>query len=224
MKTHASQLSITLVALMLGVLVIAQFATQQHMSQKRASASGVDGALLISSLVEGNARLRQEVNNLDAQMDSYRSATNQSKLQAMQDELDRLKAFNGVVEVYGPGVQVTLDGPVAVLDLQDLLNELRNAGAEALALNGQRLIAPSILEPMADGSIIIDGVAVRRPYVFAAIGDPATLETALLRPGGLLTIFSYSRQGLMVSVQQRDRLTMPIHTTQSAFQYAVPVK
>jgi uncharacterized protein YlxW (UPF0749 family) len=224
MKTRASQLSITLVALMLGVLVMAQFATQQHMSQKRALASGVDGALLISSLVEGNARLRQEVNDLDAQMDSYRSATNQSKLQAMQDELDRLKVFNGAVQVYGPGVQVTLDGPVAVLDLQDLLNELRNAGAEALALNGQRLIASSIIEPMADGSIIMDGVAVRRPYVFTALGDPATLETALLRPGGLLTVFSNSRQGLMVSVQQRDRLTMPIYATKSAFQYAVPVK
>jgi uncharacterized protein YlxW (UPF0749 family) len=224
MKTRASQLSITLVALMLGVLVMAQFATQQHMSQKRALASGVDGALLISSLVEGNARLRQEVNDLDAQMDSYRSATNQSKLQAMQDELDRLKVFNGAVQVYGLGVQVTLDGPVAVLDLQDLLNELRNAGAEALALNGQRLIASSIIEPMADGSIIMDGVAVRRPYVFTALGDPATLETALLRPGGLLTVFSNSRQGLMVSVQQRDRLTMPIYTTKSAFQYAVPVK
>ena len=224
MKARASQLSITLVALMLGLLVMAQFATQQRMNQKRTSASGVDGALLISSLVEGNASLRQEVAELYAQMDSYRSATNQSKLEAMQDELNRLKMFSGVVEVYGPGVQVTLDGPVAALDLQDLLNELRNAGAEALALNGQRLIASSIIEPMADGSIVIDGAVTRRPYIFIAIGDPATLETALLRPGGLLTVFSNSRQGLVVSVQQRDRLTAPVHSSKSAFQYAVPVK
>ena len=224
MKTLASQLSTTLVALMLGVLTMAQFTTQQHMNQKRASASGLDGGLLISNLVEGNARLRQEVTDLDAQMASYRSATNQSKLQAMQDELDKLKAFNGAVGVYGPGVQVTLDGPAAVLDLQDLLNELRNAGAEALALNGQRLIASSTIEPMANGSIIIDGVAVYRPYIFAAIGDPATLETALLRPGGLLTVFSNSRQGLMVHVQQRDRLTTPVHSSKRAFQYTVPVK
>jgi uncharacterized protein YlxW (UPF0749 family) len=224
MKTLASQLSTTLVALTLGVLVMAQFTTQQHMNQKRASASGVDGALLISNLVEGNARLRQEVTDLDAQMASYRSATNQSKLQAMQDELDRLKVFNGAVEVYGPGVEVTLDGPAAVLDLQDLLNELRNAGAEALALNGQRLIASSSLEPIADGSIVMDGVAVHEPYVFAAIGDPATLETALLRPGGLLTVFSNSRQGLTVRVQQRDHLTAPGHSSKSASQYTVPVK
>ena len=224
MKTRASQFSITSVAFLLGMLVMAQFATQQRMDQKRVSASGVDGALLISSLVQGNARLRQEVAELDAQMDSYRSATHQTKLQAMVDELNRLKVFNGAVEVYGPGVLVTLDGPVAVLDLQDLLNELRNAGAETLALNGQRIIASSTIEPMADGSLVVDGFAARRPYVFVAIGDPATLETALLRPGGLLTVFSNSRQGLMVNVQRRDRLTAPVHTSKSAFLYAVPVK
>jgi len=224
MKTRASPFSITLVAFLLGVLVMAQFAAQQRMDQKRVSASGVDGALLISSLVEGNARLRQEVAELDAQMDSYRSATHQTKLQAMVDELNRLKVFNGAVEVYGPGVLVTLDGPAAVLDLQDLLNELRNAGAEALTLNGQRIIASSTIEPMADGSLVVDGFAARRPYVFVAIGDPATLETALLRPGGLLTVFSNSRQGLMVNVQRRDRLTAPVHLAVGSFQYAVPAK
>jgi uncharacterized protein YlxW (UPF0749 family) len=224
MTTRASQLSITLVAVLLGVLVMAQFATQEHMNQKRTSASGVDGALLISSLVEGNTRLRQEVAELDAQMGTYRSATNQSKLEVMEEELNRLEVFNGAVQVYGPGMQVTLDGPVTVLDLQDMLNELRNAGAEALAINGQRLVVSSIIQPMADGRIVIDGVEARRPYVFIAIGDPATLETALLRPGGLLAVFTNSRQGLLVNVQRRDHLTMPVHTTKSAFQYAVPAK
>jgi uncharacterized protein YlxW (UPF0749 family) len=142
----------------------------------------------------------------------------------MEDELNQLKVFNGAVEVYGPGVQVTLDGPVTVLDLQDMLNELRNAGAEALAINGQRLIASSSIEPIAEGGIVIDGVEARRPYVFIAIGDPAALETALMRPGGLLAVFLNSRQGLLANVQRRDRLTLPVHTTESGFQYAVPLK
>jgi uncharacterized protein YlxW (UPF0749 family) len=98
-----------------------------------------------------------------------------------------------------------------VLDLQALLND-------------RRIIAASIIEPRADGSIAVDGLAVQRPYVFIAIGDPATLETALLRPGGLLTVFSNSRQGLVVSVQQRDYLIAPAHATGQAFQYTIPAK
>jgi uncharacterized protein YlxW (UPF0749 family) len=224
MNTRASQISMTLVAFLLGFLVMAQLTTQQRMDLKRAAASGADGALLISNLVEGNTRLRQEVAELDAQMASYRSATNQARLQTMLDELERLKMLDGAVAVVGPGVQGTLDGPVTVLDLHDLINELRNAGAEAIALNGRRIVASSVIAPMADGSIAVDGAVARPPNIFVAIGDPATLEAALLRPGGLLTVFSNSREGLRVSVQRRDRLVAPAHTLVGEFQYAVPVK
>ncbi len=224
MNTRASQFSIALVAFFLGVLLMAQFTTQQRMDVKRASASSADGALLISNLVEGNARLRLEVADLEVQLATYRSATNQARLQAMSDELDHLRIFNGDVEVVGPGVEVTLAGPASVLDLQDLLNELRNAGAESLALNGRRIVASSSIVPSADGSLAVDSVTIRRPYVFAAIGDPNTLETALLRPGGLLTVFSNSREGLVVHVLRQDHLTVPAHALPRSFQYAVPVK
>lgn len=224
MKTLASRLSVTGVAVLIGVLVMAQFATQQRMNSKRAFASGADGALLISNLIEGNARLRQEVAELDAQLATYRSATHQASLQAMTDDLNRLKILNGAVEVLGPGVQVTLDGPATVLDLQDLLNELRNAGAEAMALNSRRIVVSSVILPLPDGSIAIDGMATRRPYVFVALGDAATLETALMRPGGLLAVFSNSREGITVNVQQHETLTVPAHTSPRNLQYAVSVK
>jgi len=222
-NTKISQLSITLVAFLIGVLVMAQLAAQQRINSNRTLASGADGALLISSLVEGNARLRQQVSELDSQLDNYHSTTDQARLRAMTDDLNRLKILNGVVQVYGPGVQVTLDGPVTVLDLQDLSNELRNAGAEAMALNGQHIIASSVILPMADGGIAVDGAATRRPYIFVAIGDAATLETALLRPGGLLAVFSNSRGGIKVSVEKRDRVDTPAHKALGVFQYAVPV-
>jgi uncharacterized protein YlxW (UPF0749 family) len=224
MNTRASRISLSLVTFLLGVLLMAQFATQHHIDLKRASTSGADGALLISNLVDGNARLRQEIADLDAQTASYRSATNQARLQAMMDELDRLKIVNGAAEVSGPGVQATLDGPASVLDLQDLLNELRNAGAEALALNGRRIIASSVIMPTPDGDITVDRIVVRRPYLFAAIGDPATLETALLRPGGLVAVFANSREGIRVNVQRQDRLVAPAHIPVFMFQYAAPVK
>lgn len=224
MNTRTSQISITLVSFLLGFLVMAQLTTQRRMDLKRATASGADGALLISNLVEGNARLRQEVVELEAQTADYRTATNQARLQAMIDEMERLKMLNGAVEVVGPGVQVTLDGPVTVLDLHDLLNELRNAGAEAIALNGQRIIASSVIAPTAEGAIAVDHARTRRPFFFIALGDSATLEAALLRPGGLLTVFSNSREGLRVGVQKHDRLVAPAHTLVGAPQYAVPVK
>jgi uncharacterized protein YlxW (UPF0749 family) len=224
MNTWTSRISIMLVTFLLGVLLMAQFAAQQRLDLKRTSASSADGALLISNLVEGNARLRQEVGELEAQLASYSSTTSQAHVQAMTDELNRLEMFTGAVEVSGPGVQVTLDGPASALDLQDLLNELRNAGAEAIVLGGHRIIASSVVAPTEDDDIAVDGDAVHRPYLFAAIGDPATLEVALMRPGGLLAVFSNSREGFSVNVQRRDRLVVPPHKPTFTFQYAAPVK
>jgi uncharacterized protein YlxW (UPF0749 family) len=142
----------------------------------------------------------------------------------MWDELERLGVLNGAVEVAGPGAQVMLDGPVTVLDLYDLLNELRNAGAEAITLNDQRIVASSVIAPTTDGSIAVDGTVTRHPYTFAAIGDPTTLESALLRPGGLLAVFSNSREGLRVGVQRRERLIAPAHAPIGDFQYGAPTK
>src|SRR5512136_3120532 len=98
MNTRAARISVTLVAFLIGVLLMAQFATQQRMNSNRAFASSADGSLLISNLVEGNARLRQEVADLAAQLSSYRTATSQSRLQAMTDDLNRLRILNGVVQ------------------------------------------------------------------------------------------------------------------------------
>jgi len=224
MKSRLTLLVITLVAFLIGVLAMAQFATQQRINARRATASGVEGALLISNLVEANARLRQEVSELNAQLNNYRGTTSQAQVQAMTDDLNRLKILNGAVEVSGPGVRVTLDGPATVLDLQDLVNELRNAGTEALSLNNRRIVASTVILPQADGSIQVDGVATRRPYGFVAIGDAATLETALLRPGGLLTVFSNSREGIRVNVEKQADLIVPAQPAHGAFQYAVPAK
>jgi uncharacterized protein YlxW (UPF0749 family) len=224
MTSRSTRLAVTSVAFLIGVLVMAQFAAQQRINSRRVTVSGVEGALLISNLVEANARLRQQVAELDAQLDAFRGATNQAQLQAMTDDLNRLRILNGAVKVSGPGVQVKVDGPATVLDLQDLLNELRNAGAEALSLNGQRIVASSVILPMPDGSVLVDGVTIRRPYVFAAIGDAAPLESALVRPGGLLMVFANSREGIGVSVEKSAGLSVPAREPASAFQYAVPVK
>jgi uncharacterized protein YlxW (UPF0749 family) len=70
----------------------------------------------------------------------------------------------------------------------------------------------------------VDGAAIRNPYGFVAVGDAATLETALLRPGGLLTVFSNSREGIRVNVEKQAELAVSAHPALGAFQYAVPVK
>ena len=177
-----SRIPLATLALLLGVAILAQFRAQGRTLDVGSDREAQ--ALLLSELVEASGRLRAEIEFLESQLAVYQANERGVGLQGLVDELNRVKVLNGLVEVSGPGVEFLIDGPLSALDLQDLINELRNAGAEAMSLNGHRLVGSSVVTVDAKGQLVVDGHSVTHPYRFEAIGDPHTLESALGRPGG----------------------------------------
>lgn len=223
----SSQIPLAVLALLLGIGVLAQFRAQ---GRTRVVSSNVEAqALLLSELVKASSRLRAEIELLESQLAVYQADERGVGMQGLVSELNRVKVFNGLIEVSGPGIELLIDGPLSALDLQDLVNELRNAGAEAISLNGHRLVVSSVIAAESAGSLVVDGHPVARPYLFQAIGDPRTLETALLRPGGLLLIQKRNYPNLVVTTAQRVRLVLGVYRPYnsdrnvSGFQYAQPM-
>ena len=175
-------------------------------------------------MVEYNARLREEMGALEEQLNEYQQASGRARLEALVEELNKVRIINGLVEVSGSGIEVTIDGPVGVLDVQDLINELRNAGAEALTINGQRLTLYSAIGSAQDGVMTINGTHLTRPYVLQAIGHPETMETALLRRGGLIAAMQRNYEGLVVSIVKRERMVLPVYKGAIEFAYASPAE
>lgn len=217
-----SQICLTVVMLGLGIAIVVQFRARGHV--RVVSSDRDEQLLLISELVDANQSLRAEIESLEAQEQSYEGNDKAVGLEELVAELNRLKVLNGAIEVSGPGVELLVDGPLTVLDLLDLINELRNAGAEAIALNGRRLVTSSALVAEAKGQITVNGQPLTRPYRFEAIGDPGTLETALLRPGGLLSLFRRTYPNLIVQTTQRSKLVLGVNRAHTAFQFAEPIE
>jgi uncharacterized protein YlxW (UPF0749 family) len=217
----AASLPLAVLCLGLGVLLVAQLRTQQAARQTEQSE---DWSFVVADLVDSNARLRAEVATLQSQLAGLEDVGGGGVLlQSLVDEVNHLRIVNGRVEVSGPGVEVLLSGPISVLDLQDLINELRNAGAEALALNGRRLVAWSAIS--FDGQqVTVDGQPAQAPYRLQAIGDATTLEVALLRPGGLVDLLYRANAGISISVEQQDKMTLPIYDQPFEFVYAKAVR
>lgn len=216
-----------MLALLLGVGLQVQFR-----AQGRAPVVASDReaqALLLSELVEAGGRLRAEIESLDAQLAAYETKSGGVGIQELVSELNRVKVLNGLIEVSGPGIELLIDGPLSALDLQDIVNELRNAGAEAISLNGHRLVVASVLTVETMGQVRVDGHLLTRPFLFQAIGDSHTLESAALRPGGLVYLQRHSFPGLTVTTVRRPRLVLQVHRSQDArrnvsvFQYARPI-
>ena len=209
-----SRIPLAVLALLLGVGVLAQFRAQGR--TRIVSSDAEAQALLLSELVKASVVLRTEIELLESQLAVYQADERGVGMQGLVSELNRVKVLNGLIEVSGPGIELLIDGPLSALDLQDLVNELRNAGAEAISLNGHRLVVSSVIAVESVGSLVVDGHPVTRPYLFQAIGDPQTLEAALLRPGGLLLIQRRSYPNLVVTTTQHKRLVLGVYRPYNA--------
>ena len=109
----------------------------------------------------------------------------------------------------GPGVILTItdrDGVLQASDLLDAVQELRDAGAEAIAVDGERVVVTTALVDSADGIVVGDTV-VQSPYVIEAIGPPDTLATGLSFPGGVLE--SVREAGAHGVVMSQESLQIP---------------
>ena len=214
-------LSLTVFCLVLGLLVVVQLRSQPDIRQ---AASSADWGFVVADLIDSNVRLRREVEALQAQLDQLRDVEGGGVLlESLVAEVNQLRIMNGLVAVSGPGIELTIEGPISVLDLHDLINEVRNAGAEALALNSQRIVAWSAVG--SDGEhVTVDGQPVHAPYHLEAIGHAQTLEVALNRPGGLVPLLQQARAGVSITVSRRDKVTLSMYDQPLRFVYAEPLE
>ena len=182
---------------------------------------------LINSLSLASQRAENEIAELEQTRNSLLNDTQarRTALERARQRADELGILAGTLPAIGAGVQVTVRDPDNAVGSNHLINgiqELRDAGAEAIELNNTvRVVAQTSLRDGPNGGVIVDGEPITAPYVIEAIGAPHTLASALdLRRG-----FSYEveRVGATVGTARSDRVEIAsVHSSPSA-QYADPV-
>src|SRR5438445_13111202 len=132
----------SLIAIGLGFLIVVQLRSQAAVARTLAAQDDTSVALLINDLNRANNQLLQQSAVLSEQQTQLHQALTAggADSQALSKELTTLREVNGGMAVHGPGLEIRIQGPVMDFELQDALNNLRNAGAEATALNGYRII------------------------------------------------------------------------------------
>jgi uncharacterized protein YlxW (UPF0749 family) len=170
---------VSLIAIALGFLVVVQLRSQAAVARTLAAQDDTSVALLINDLNRANNQLIQQGVALEQQEAQLREALTAggADAQAIQKELMTLREVNGAASVHGPGLQIRIQGTIMDFELQDALNNLRNAGAEAIALNGQRIISSTPVQSRGD-RLLINGHLVSSPLTLLVIGDPEQLGAA----------------------------------------------
>jgi uncharacterized protein YlxW (UPF0749 family) len=233
---------VTALCIMLGVLLALALKTQ-HQAASEGNIPNRWPAVRTEflSMKEQNDKLRKDLAEYRSREEEMarQQAQGLSTTKGLQRALDDAKALAGLVPLVGPGVVVTLqDSPqlppsetrkdtieqfmVHDSDLVALANELFNAGAEAVSVNGQRLIATSSIR-CAGVPILVNAKRIAPPYVIKAIGSPAELESALKMQGGAADVAGLWALN-MITAERKESIVIPAFDGSTRFTYAQPVK
>ncbi|MDH4335265.1 MAG: DUF881 domain-containing protein [Chloroflexota bacterium] len=208
MRGRAAQYSLMLVAMVIGLLAVGQLRSQSRPAElTRLSAQEL--STLIETLTQRNRELRTGLADIREQVREYTllGSQGQSAIDVSREDLRRITAFAALAPVEGQGIVMIVDGDLDAIALNDLINELRNAGAEAIAVDDVRVTARSVAIQGAL-SLQVDGVNIAKRFSLRAIGSPEGLLAAVERPGGII-----SQLKLFVSatiqVRQSESVQLP---------------
>ena len=216
------------VAVLVAVLAFAAV-TQARLTGDDDTYAGLRQAELIQALnglQAASRKAERDIAELEATRDRLSSSTQRrtTALEQARKEVRTLGVLAGTVPATGPGIRITVKDPQGDLSLNHLLDgieELRNAGVEAIEINDRvRVVAQTSFDDDPDG-IRVDGVLLKPPYVIDAIGNPDTLAGALEFQDGFTD--DVEKDNGTVSVKKGDPIEVTVTRTPSRPRYAEPV-
>ncbi len=189
-RVSRAQLIVALLLFGLGFGLAVQVASNSDSGSALRGARQEDLVRILDELDNRTQRLEDEKQGLEDQRTELENSSNQAE-EARKQTVEKEKQLGilaGTVAAQGPGITVTIDdakGTVKADMLLDAVQELRAAGAEAIQVNGVRVVANTFLSDF-DGGVKVDGNKIAQPYRFKVIGKPQDLEPALNIPGGVV--------------------------------------
>ena len=204
-----SRLSVAAVAALLGILAIGQLRGQAGVPGLSAL-SATELTQLIANVSTGNDLLRDEIADLTRQEANLtetreRGETTVGELTA---DLARIRAWAGLTPVSGQGIAITVRGGIGGDGIEELLNELRNAGAEAIAVDGVRVVVGTVVAG-APGALSVENAPLGEAFEIRAIGSPQILTGTLTRTGGVISLIGTTYPDASLTVTPVETMTLP---------------
>ncbi|NED88748.1 DUF881 domain-containing protein [Streptomyces sp. SID11233] len=201
-RVTRAQLIVAVLLFVLGLGLAIQVRSNSDNSALR-GARQEDLVRILDEVDDRSQRLEDEKQRLEDQRTELENSSDQAEEARKQtvEKERQLGILAGTVAAHGPGITLTINDPGGAVEadkLLDALQELRAAGAEAIEVNGVRVVANTYFSGDG-GAIKVDGRKISAPYVFKVIGKPQDLEPALNIPGGVVQTLEKEQATVHVS-------------------------
>ena len=174
--------------------------------------------------------VEKKVLEQDAKISEYKDElkNDENTSSTLEGEVKEAEAYIGLTALKGQGIIVTLsDKDIYNIEYDDILrlvNELNIAGAEAISVNDERIVAMSDITLVNNRIVLVNTRKISGPYVIKAIGDKKYFESALNIKGGYIDSIAVNGKG--VEYKLEDNITIPAYEEKEKLemQYAKQVK
>ena len=209
----ARNIALTIVCVLLGIMLALQYKSVNH-NEALASYENKRMDELKTELIklqEQKSTLQERLEELEKENQTYErvKAGDSAAAKQIQDNLNKARIFAGLVDVKGKGIIVTLDNNgyilVADYDILNVVNELRAAGAQAISVNDERIVAMTEIREAGE-YIMVNGKRFTAPFTIKAIADPDSIERSLVMIGGVVE--GLKEDMLEVSVKKSDEIVI----------------
>lgn len=227
------QAGITIICILLGFAISLQLKSvrfNRSLSQENLRAQELQ--TLLNDEKEKNESLTADLESAKSQIAELRKNTDESFAAVISEQLENAEKLAGIVALKGPGIivimndakknNISMTGDSAIIhdsDIRTVVNELFASGAEAISINGERLVSTSSIRCVGP-TVLVNNTRLSIPFEITAIGDAKTLEAGLIVKGGVVD--TLTPWGIDVKISQHTKVEVPAYTGVTAFKYAQP--
>lgn len=229
-KMKNTYLSIAITSLVLGIMISAQYKSNLISPTIFLPDRWAELTIQAENLRNQHDALINEKNSLSNQL-ANRDIEAQGRI--LKEMLDKANIAAGLTNATGPGIIVTLDNrsdttgksgynfTLQYWNILTITNELKSAGAEAISINNERIVATSEVCNK-ETNILVNHKPIAAPYKIKAIGNAETLESSLRLKGGEIEALLLS--GVKVKIQKANNVEIPAYRIKLEYHYAVSEK
>lgn len=231
MRKYNKQILFFLLMILLGLMFSSLYMVLQSENEHTELSTVYKQQSELMSLENTQEQLIKEKELLISEIDQYKNKNEEEIIEGLNKQLDDLRKVSGLTDLKGPGVIVIINDStvnyegqreassliVHDFDIQNIITDLRNSGAEAISVNGERVIAGKSKIKCAGPTIQINEKVVGQPFIIKAIGDKYFLEAAINSPDGYGNILR--QWDIFIEVNTSVNVTVPAYDGTLAFRY-----
>ncbi len=201
MKELKKNLMYLVLMIVLGILISNLYTILQTENQYTALSKIYEQRNELNKIQDEFDELANKKENIEAQMKKFNALDEDQIIKELNKNIKTAKIFSGLTDVTGSGVIIIINDSKVIVenreasslivhdfDIQNIITDLRNSGAEAISVNGERVVAGKSKIKCAGPTIQINDKVVGQPFIIKAIGDKYFLEAAINSPNGYASV------------------------------------